>query len=79
MFSPLNVKEFIRERLAAAAEEIFAVFEKTVVQYEEELSRQRRVMELSWRSQKQPEPAGTEASNGLLMRSELQRPFIRQM
>lgn len=57
MFSPLNVKEFIRERLAAAAEEIFAVFEKTVVQYEEELSRQRRAMEMSWRSQKQQEPA----------------------
>ncbi|KAM4728564.1 uncharacterized protein FYW61_011505 [Anableps anableps] len=50
MCSPLNMREFIRQRLTAAAEEIFRVFEKTVIQYEEELDRQRRLMEMSWKT-----------------------------
>ncbi|XP_054876578.1 zinc finger protein 771-like [Poeciliopsis prolifica] len=57
MCSALNVREFIRQRLAAAAEEIFGVFEKTVIQYEEELDRQRRLMETSWETQIPQRPA----------------------
>ncbi|XP_042343948.1 zinc finger protein 239-like [Plectropomus leopardus] len=44
--SPVEyLREFVNERLTAAAEEIFGVFEKTVVEYEAELSRQRRLLE----------------------------------
>uniref|UniRef100_A0A3P9KG33 C2H2-type domain-containing protein n=1 Tax=Oryzias latipes TaxID=8090 RepID=A0A3P9KG33_ORYLA len=45
MSSLQPVREFISERLTAAAEEIFRLFEKTVSQYEEELRRQRGLPE----------------------------------
>ncbi|XP_060947148.1 zinc finger protein 239-like [Limanda limanda] len=45
MSSVQYLREFISERLTAAAEEIFTVFEKTIVQYEEEVDRQRRLLE----------------------------------
>ncbi|XP_015811966.3 zinc finger protein 567 [Nothobranchius furzeri] len=40
-----HLREFISERLAAAAEEIFSQFEKTI---EEELKAQRRLLDISW-------------------------------
>ncbi|XP_054904777.1 zinc finger protein 583-like [Poeciliopsis prolifica] len=43
-----SLRDFIRERLTAAAEEIFTEFDKTIVQYEEELDRQRRLLEICW-------------------------------
>ena len=45
MSSVQYMREFISERLTAAAEEIFTVFEKTIVQYEEEVDRQRRLLD----------------------------------
>ncbi|XP_028313442.1 zinc finger protein 529-like [Gouania willdenowi] len=42
-------REFVSERLTVAAEEIFRVFEKTVVQYEEEIRRQRSLMDGVWK------------------------------
>ncbi|XP_034436662.1 PAX-interacting protein 1-like [Hippoglossus hippoglossus] len=45
MSSAQYLREFISERLTAAAEEIFTVFEKTIVQYEEEVARQRRLLD----------------------------------
>ncbi|XP_041849485.1 zinc finger protein 572-like [Melanotaenia boesemani] len=47
MSSVQHLREFISERLTAAAEEIFTEFEKTIVQYEEEIDRQRRLLETS--------------------------------
>ncbi|XP_035999513.1 histone-lysine N-methyltransferase PRDM9 [Fundulus heteroclitus] len=47
MSSSQSLREFIRERLTAAAEEIFTEFDKTIVHYEEELDRQRRLLEIS--------------------------------
>ncbi|KAM9393088.1 uncharacterized protein KZ484_004323 [Pholidichthys leucotaenia] len=44
MPSVQHFRQFFNERLAAAAEEIFRVFEETVVEYEEEISRQRRLL-----------------------------------
>ncbi|XP_014847735.1 PREDICTED: zinc finger protein 570-like [Poecilia mexicana] len=46
---PFSLRDFIRERLAAAAEEIFTEFDKTIVQYEEELWRQQRLLEIHWK------------------------------
>ncbi|XP_032434083.1 uncharacterized protein LOC116729558 isoform X2 [Xiphophorus hellerii] len=46
-----SLRDFIRERLAAAAEEILIQFDKTIVQYEEELDRQRRLLEICWKPQ----------------------------
>ncbi|XP_061568668.1 zinc finger protein 501-like [Cololabis saira] len=44
-----HLREFIGQRLTAAAVEIFSVFEKTILEYEEELDRQRRLVDLAWK------------------------------
>ncbi|XP_054876630.1 gastrula zinc finger protein XlCGF7.1-like [Poeciliopsis prolifica] len=49
MCSVQHLREFIRERLIAAAEEIFTQVEKTIISYEEELDAQRRMMGISWK------------------------------
>ena len=51
MSSVESLREFINQRLTAAAEEIFTEVEKTIVQYEEEIDRQRRLLEITWRPQ----------------------------
>ena len=43
------LREFVNERLTAAAEEIFRVFEKTIAEYEEEIHRQRRLLDIVWK------------------------------
>uniref|UniRef100_A0A3Q2FN17 C2H2-type domain-containing protein n=1 Tax=Cyprinodon variegatus TaxID=28743 RepID=A0A3Q2FN17_CYPVA len=48
MCSVQPLREFIRQRLTAAAEEIFSEVEKTIIQYEEEIDRQ-RLLDISWR------------------------------
>lgn len=48
MSSAERLKQFVSDRLAAAAEEIFGVFEKTIVQHEEELDRHRRLFNIVW-------------------------------
>ncbi|XP_029974392.1 zinc finger protein with KRAB and SCAN domains 1-like [Salarias fasciatus] len=45
MGSVQALREFINERLAAAALEIFTVFEQTIVQYGEEIGRQRNLLQ----------------------------------
>ncbi|KAM9719007.1 uncharacterized protein ACNS7B_020009 isoform 4-T4 [Menidia menidia] len=47
MSSLQHMRDFICQRLTAAAEEIFTEFEKTVVHYEEEIDRQRRLLEIT--------------------------------
>ncbi|GLD49868.1 gastrula zinc finger protein XlCGF57.1-like protein [Lates japonicus] len=49
MSSVQYLKEFINQRLTAAAEEIFRVLEKTIVEYEEEVDRQRRLLDIVWK------------------------------
>lgn len=49
MSSVEYMREFVNRRLTAAAEEIFEVFQKTIVEYEEEISRQRRLLDV-WKS-----------------------------
>ncbi|XP_033475261.2 uncharacterized protein LOC117252466 [Epinephelus lanceolatus] len=49
MSSVEYLREFVNERLAVAAEEIFGVFKRTIVEYEEELDRQRRLLENVWK------------------------------
>uniref|UniRef100_A0A3B3DD82 Zinc finger protein 16-like n=1 Tax=Oryzias melastigma TaxID=30732 RepID=A0A3B3DD82_ORYME len=49
MSSVHSLRVFISERLTSAAEEIFREFEKTIVQYEEEMDRQRRLLDSSWK------------------------------
>ncbi|XP_035860888.1 zinc finger protein 227-like isoform X3 [Sander lucioperca] len=44
-----SLREFVTERLTAAAEEIFRVVEETIADYEEEIARQRRLLELVWK------------------------------
>lgn len=49
MSSAEKLKRFISDRLTAAANEIFGVFEKTIVEYEEEIDRQRKLLDIVWR------------------------------
>ncbi|XP_075338714.1 uncharacterized protein LOC142398556 [Odontesthes bonariensis] len=51
MSSVQHLREFISQRLTAAAEEILSEFEKTIVQYEEEIDRQRGLLDISWKPQ----------------------------
>ncbi|CAJ1075019.1 zinc finger protein 184-like [Xyrichtys novacula] len=44
-----SLRGFVTERLAAATEDILGVLNRTVVQYEEELDRQRRLLDLVWK------------------------------
>ncbi|XP_073321937.1 uncharacterized protein [Pagrus major] len=46
MSSAESLREFVNQRLTAAAEEIFRVFNKTIVEYEEEIDRQRRLLDI---------------------------------
>ncbi|XP_034025381.1 zinc finger protein 436-like isoform X2 [Thalassophryne amazonica] len=46
MSSVARYREFVNERLHAAAEEIFEVFKKAVSEYEEEIIRQRRLLDM---------------------------------
>ncbi|KAM9364771.1 uncharacterized protein KZ484_010944 [Pholidichthys leucotaenia] len=51
MFSGQRLRELVRERLTAAAEEIITEFELITDQYEEEIDRQRRLLNMRWCSQ----------------------------
>uniref|UniRef100_A0A672I775 C2H2-type domain-containing protein n=1 Tax=Salarias fasciatus TaxID=181472 RepID=A0A672I775_SALFA len=46
-----SVRDLTIQSLTAAAEEIFTLFQQTVVQYEEEIGRQRRMLEIDWNPQ----------------------------
>lgn len=43
------LREFVNERLTVAAEEIFRVVKRTIVEYEQELERQRRLLDMVWK------------------------------
>ncbi|XP_041670905.1 zinc finger protein 239-like [Cheilinus undulatus] len=49
MFSVERFKGFVHERLTAAAEEIWDVFSTAVVEYEAEINRQRRMLDIVWK------------------------------
>nr|XP_033482153.1 uncharacterized protein LOC117256692 [Epinephelus lanceolatus] len=46
MCSVESLREFVNERLTAAAEEILGVFKRSIVEYEEEIDRQRRLLDI---------------------------------
>lgn len=46
MSSALCFRKFVSERLTAATEEILGVFEKTILVYEEEINRQRKLLDI---------------------------------
>lgn len=45
MSSMVYLRQFVNERLNAAAEEIFRVFERKIIEYEEAVDRQRRLLD----------------------------------
>ncbi|XP_041672129.1 putative GATA zinc finger domain-containing protein 25 [Cheilinus undulatus] len=49
MFSVERFRGFVNERLTAAAEEIWEVFSTAVVEYEAEINRQRRMLDIVWK------------------------------
>ncbi|XP_033474758.1 uncharacterized protein LOC117252159 [Epinephelus lanceolatus] len=55
MSSVEYLREFVSERLTAAAEEIFRVFKSTIMEYEEEIHRQRRLLDNIWKPTELPQ------------------------
>ncbi|XP_047445311.1 pollen-specific leucine-rich repeat extensin-like protein 1 [Mugil cephalus] len=49
MSSAENLRDLIIEPLTVSPEEIFGLFERTVVQSEEEIDRQRRLLDITWK------------------------------
>ncbi|XP_029955901.1 zinc finger and SCAN domain-containing protein 21-like [Salarias fasciatus] len=79
------LREFINERLTAAAGEIFTVFEQTVVQFEEEIDRQRRLLETSLkpqssfnRTETQQQHTGEQKTISSLEQEEHEAPHIKE-
>lgn len=65
---------FVNARLSAAVDEIFTVFENTIVKYEQDIARQRRLLESFWKPEvklrrigknrsRSPEPESTQRKN----------------
>ena len=53
-----TVRVFMQQRLTAAAEEIFELFERTITENEEELCRQRKLLDAVYNPQVQLHRAG---------------------
>lgn len=49
MSSAECLKQFVSDKLAAVAEEIFGVFHNAIVEYEEELERYRKLFDAAWK------------------------------
>ncbi|XP_047445951.1 uncharacterized protein LOC125011005 isoform X2 [Mugil cephalus] len=49
MSSSESLRELMIEPLTVSPEEIFGLFERTVVQSEEEIDRQRRLLDITWK------------------------------
>ncbi|RVE61354.1 hypothetical protein OJAV_G00169880 [Oryzias javanicus] len=77
------LREFISERLTAAAEDIFRQVEKTIVQYEDEMDRQRRMLDRSWErntitaGKMEPEDEACISSRLPQMTVDIQPPSVR--
>ncbi|XP_007544123.1 oocyte zinc finger protein XlCOF8.4-like isoform X1 [Poecilia formosa] len=73
MSSVQHLRDFIRERLTAAAAEIFTEVEKTIICYEEELDAQRRMMGINWKPEIKLNRIGSELRR---QSSDLQNPRV---
>ncbi|XP_027875965.1 zinc finger protein 37-like isoform X3 [Xiphophorus couchianus] len=73
MSSAQHLRDFIRERLTAAAQEIFTEVEKTIICYEEELDAQRRMMGINWKPEIKLHRVGSELQR---QSSDLQQPSV---
>ncbi|XP_014831910.1 PREDICTED: zinc finger and SCAN domain-containing protein 21-like isoform X9 [Poecilia mexicana] len=76
MSSVQHLREFIRERLTAAAQEIFTEVEKTIICYEEELDAQRRMMGIDWKPQIKLHRVGSELQRQSSVPTDLQQPSV---
>ncbi|KAF7652783.1 hypothetical protein LDENG_00092490 [Lucifuga dentata] len=74
-----SLKVFVNQRLNAAAQEIFGQFERTITEYEEELERQRKLLDMiikpKLKLQKQASPSDVQQ---LLVQQEW-RPSLDQV
>lgn len=53
-----RLRAFVKQRLSAAAEEILGLFESTIAEYEEEIVRQRRLLQEAGRTEIHNDTAG---------------------
>lgn len=58
-----HLKAFVNERLTAAAEEIFVVLKKTIVEYEKEIDRQRKLLDYFWKPEIKLSSLGTTSAH----------------
>lgn len=78
MASIQHLREFIRDRLTAAAEDIFSEFEKTIVQYEEKIERQRRLQDITWNPAVKLQRTGeSDCATGVCLNPEREREVER--
>ncbi|XP_029974747.1 zinc finger protein 436-like isoform X3 [Salarias fasciatus] len=85
MSSVQALREFINQRLTAAAGEIFTVFQQTIVQFEEEIYRQRKRLEIKWkhqvrlhRAESPQQHIGNQKTSSSLEQEEHEAPHIKE-
>lgn len=57
------LKAFVNARLTVAAEEIFGVLKKTIAEYEEEIDRQRKLLDDFWKPEIKLNRLGTTSTH----------------
>ncbi|XP_075945014.1 uncharacterized protein LOC142947365 [Anarhichas minor] len=69
------LRQFVNERLTAAAEEIFEVLEKTIVEHEKQIDRQRRLLDIVLKAEELPQQHVCEEDEHL---SDQQQLFVQE-
>ena len=69
--SPNSVRELMEQRLTAAAAEIYTEFQQTVIQYQDKIQTQQRLLKTTWTPQIQLHRIGmdTPSIDGVLMKT----------
>uniref|UniRef100_A0A672GRD4 C2H2-type domain-containing protein n=2 Tax=Salarias fasciatus TaxID=181472 RepID=A0A672GRD4_SALFA len=85
MSSVQALREFIKQRLTAAAGEIFTAFLQTIVQFEEEIDRQRKLLQIKWkhkvklhRTESLQQQMGTQKMSSSVEQEEHEAPHIKE-
>ncbi|XP_029941168.1 zinc finger protein with KRAB and SCAN domains 8-like [Salarias fasciatus] len=84
--SPVQaLREFIKQRLTAAAGEIITAFQQTIVQFEEEIDRQGKLLEINWkhqvrfhRTESPQQHMGNQKTSSSLEQEEHEAPHIKE-
>ncbi|XP_029942962.1 uncharacterized protein LOC115385022 [Salarias fasciatus] len=84
--SPVQaLREFIQQRLTAAAAEIFTAFLQTTVQFQQEIDRQRKLLQIHWKhpvqlltAERPQQHMGKQKSSSSVEQEEHEAPHIKE-